>query len=381
MTKRKDETPEEYKARCREYNRARPKKPSQAKFFQIEGTCGWCEKQFSLMSRNQLSAMNQGKAIYCSEACRSQVQYERKLSTIGPCPECGKMFQSSQPKRFCSIECYAASPELAERLAKYNDAKKLPPNVCPNCECEVTKKKRKFCNDICRREFFASRFDRWIASPQGLALPQCFDEFLTQESLPCLIAGCDWVGQKLGHHVNVVHGITAEKFKEIAGFNKSTGLTTPAVFLARSEMLKMKWEEGKLEQLRPFEPGHESVPHKSKLRLEGREHVKKARVIAMLTMAANETTGKCRECGETMSLGLNGQRLYCSTKCRSVFYSKQRIAELICDYCGSAFEAKREQVARRRNGLKVCCSNDCRYAMNMAACLSSRGIEMQARSS
>ena len=70
----------------------------------------------------------------------------------------------------------------------------------------------------------AKRFDRWIASPKNMYSPQCYDEFMTQEELPCLIEGCDWVGVHLGLHVNQAHGIAARDFKRATGFNYGTGL-------------------------------------------------------------------------------------------------------------------------------------------------------------
>ena len=56
---------------------------------------------------------------------------------------------------------------------------------------------KKFCSKDCRRLHYAERFDRWVANPETLALPQCYDEFLMQEELPCLIDGCEWKGKHL----------------------------------------------------------------------------------------------------------------------------------------------------------------------------------------
>ena len=70
----------------------------------------------------------------------------------------------------------------------------------------------------------AKRFDRWIANPQTLALPQAYDEFLTGEELPCLVEGCNWRGQWLSLHMNYTHGVPADEFKRAAGFNLKSGI-------------------------------------------------------------------------------------------------------------------------------------------------------------
>jgi hypothetical protein len=86
--------------------------------------------------------------------------------------------------------------------------------------------RKKYCNEICRRQYMAERFDRWIASPETIALPQNYDEFLTQEKLPCLVDGCNFEGHKLSLHMNLTHGVTEREFKKLAGFNLSSGITS-----------------------------------------------------------------------------------------------------------------------------------------------------------
>ena len=59
-----------------------------------------------------------------------------------------------------------------------------------------------------------------------IALPQAFDEFLTSDVLPCLVEGCDWKGHHLSMHMNQTHGVTAENFKKLAGFNLGSGIVS-----------------------------------------------------------------------------------------------------------------------------------------------------------
>lgn len=151
-----------------------------------------------------------------------------------------KVGSAGRSNRFCSVECYRSSPAIRDHLASMRKHSPTIELICAMCEVPFTvkqydakrkdkKKNRKFCSMACRREFFAERFDRWVASPEAIPLPQNYDEFLTLEELPCLVPGCDWIGQHLGMHVNHAHGITAAEFKELAGFNRHSALVTPSV--------------------------------------------------------------------------------------------------------------------------------------------------------
>ena len=56
------------------------------------------------------------------------------------------------------------------------------------------------------------RYDRQIASPDKLQLPQGYDGCLDREQLNCLVDGCGWVGKHLSTHMNIAHGIKADEF-------------------------------------------------------------------------------------------------------------------------------------------------------------------------
>ncbi len=234
------------------------------------------------------------------------------------CPECGENFLPRDPTtRFCSMECYIGSEDfqtrIREQAASVNarkradgarkagitiDPQKRMTQPCLQCQKLIyvkpsNYKAKRFCGTPCYREYLAARFDRWVANPETIALPQCFDEFLTQEELPCLVEGCFWRGQALGHHVNMAHGITADEFREMAGFNRTTGLVTPRVARRLAARLGM----GNPNFHAEF--GYLSEPHHCKMRLEGREHLRKS--TAMLSVTDNGTSLACRGCGSPVA--------------------------------------------------------------------------------
>jgi hypothetical protein len=339
----------------------------------FECKCSWCEQVFVSNNSAQLGALGQGKKVYCSKRCASaQCRKNSKSRHLcGPCKECGKMYRSHiRTKTYCTLECYQKSEELQDRLKSNNDAKRKPPQACPNCGKTFQHKKNKYCSSDCRRQYFADRFDRFIANPEKLALPQNFDEFLIQETLPCLVEGCEWVGEHLASHVNKVHGITADKFKELAGFNRSTGLVGANLRKYLSQRMKDWIADGTVvSDPETLPKGRTSQPP---LRLEAKEHLKKSRAIMRARESARPDR-KCRQCDKMVPQPVIGRRLYCSTMCRSRYYREATTADLLCEYCGEQFTGLKDQVKRAQQGLPVCCSINCRNRLNMTTCLEKTG--------
>lgn len=296
----------------------------------------------------------------------------------GPCPTCGTVFRSYGAKIYCSLTCYQQSPEMRARLRAQSAALQArqyvatghPPTVplegaCLQCGQPFALKptqvgKKKYCSRRCYRAFMAARFDRWIANPESIALPQCYDEFLTQGCLPCLVAGCDWVGEHLGMHVNLAHGLTARQFKRLAGFNVTTGLVTPEV----SAMLASRahlWDPPTAAALSALF-GH--PPHRTTPSLEGREHLRKSK--ALLGQADSGRTDCCRQCGVPITLPLMGIRYYCSVPCRTAWEQTHAPrADLACALCGTVFLGSPGQTRRAaKHGKPVFCGSVCRQRHN-----------------
>ena len=276
----------------------------------------------------------------------------------GTCPTCHESFKSKTAKKFCSLQCYLKSDQFRKLQQDNNDKKKLN-RVCPQCESPVPSDK-KYCNKLCRRKYFSSRFDRWIANPESIALPQNFDEFLTREELPCLVSGCGWVGKNLGNHVNFKHGISARDFKILAGFNIGTGLVSEDVHLEMSERTKKMVEEGVLSN-----GGFQTTPaptlKNQKPSLEHREHLKKA---VSLRQSGDKRNSVCRVCHNDFLSSIFGKKLYCSTTCRSKEYYGRGRSKIECSFCHLEFMATKDQQTRKKNGGKVYCSVECRNKDN-----------------
>lgn len=199
----------------------------------------------------------------------------------GICAHCGFPFSGVRDdKQFGSHECYMASDVCRENMERERERLRSTGHrvMCSNgCGAEIRKppsrcRETNFCGKPCRREYFAARFDRFVASKVSLREIQNYDEFLAQPELPCLVDGCKWTGRNLSTHANRVHGITAEQLKEKAGFNRQTGLIST----------------GYARYLQQFAAGHLKPPADARAhggnkgtqwRREGREHHWKKRGV------------------------------------------------------------------------------------------------------
>jgi hypothetical protein len=341
----------------------------------IDKECVICGKVFQVYP-SQISA-----SVTCSKACRNErfkqshpdrhppefgVLWQDVLQ--GPCPQCGRQFKSRYKKTYCSMDCYTKSPGLVERLNAENCQRRVD-RECLQCGALIQTKKyasRRYCSSPCRRKWFAERFDRWIANPQEIALPQCFDEFLTQAELPCLIKGCDWFGQSLGYHVNIVHGIDADEFKKMAGFNKSTGLVVPdlsaKMSAIQSVLSRDRLARGVSSIFSAMEASRVAVAVTGSS-LEAGEHRAKAIAVKKANWAGDKFL-PCTTCGKDVIQPWAGRKLYCSQKCRSRHYMRAQFS-MTCSLCGIAFNGNRQQRNRFDSSLPVACSAACRGRLNI----------------
>lgn len=319
--------------------------------------CSNCQKDFESKDRNQLASSRNGRNVFCCVDCRVAKEQELQRSrpgrhVCGPCPTCGEEFRSRiKGKKFCSMKCYTSHSSFLDRLRRQNEEKSKAafPDGRPRCpQCgEETPKNRKYCNNLCRRKYFADRFDRFVANPEQIALPQNFDEFLLQSELPCLFEGCEWCGTNLSLHVNMVHGVSVDKFKEMVGFNRTTGLVAPSISEFRSGLMKRLIKDGVIkagdaEHLKKIDrSGHE-------MRLEGKEHWQKSMAITGgMKKFAEAGTAKSRDPERRKEIG---ERM------------RQTIAEMpmvpkVCTECGCDYEVK-----QMHSGKAKFCSQKCRNA-------------------
>ena len=314
--------------------------------------CANCGVDFESMNRSQLASARNGRNVYCGTTCRKKMDIKLQQlrpgpHVCGPCPTCGKEFQSkTKNKRFCSLDCYTKSDELLSRLAA-NSALQAMEWKCHHCGEDATRK-RKFCNDFCRRRFFAERFDRFIANPEVIALPQNFDEFLNKDELPCLIKGCEWIGVGLSHHVNFYHGIEPDKFREMVGFNKGTALMGVAARQRRSEVMHDLIDNGVITPC-TF-PIEQCSKVRGGVRLEGAEHWKKA-------MAINGGMQKLISAGAKRAKSLEGRKLSSETAKRT--HEQMPKITRVCQECSKQYETPQNHKNRSKY-----CGLKCRNASN-----------------
>lgn len=327
-------------------------------------SCDWCGNQFKPLSFRHRC---------CSDGCCSAIQNHKVgRHACGPCPTCGTSFLSrTKNKIYCCFDCYIQSDQFAATKAKNLLAiNPQGPRVCAGCGAEYSRsRKAKYCSSLCRRKYFAERFDRWIANPEAVALPQNFDEFLARTVLTCPVSGCEWEGEFLGAHVNFAHGITAREFKKLCGFNVTTGLVGQELSARFSRNTQLLIKEGIIIGGAP--PGFGYLKRDPHVSLEAKEHARKG--IADRP-ALKDVFLLCRECGINVQQPTCGQKLYCSIPCRSRYYAKQNLLEAACAYCGAKFTGSRDQSLRHKRGLPVCCSQNCRNRLNIVHALAARGI-------
>ncbi len=328
--------------------------------------CGHCHALFKGSDSQAWKVKYEKQNVYCSSVCRSAAAFlkarertiregktPRKGVLAGPCKTCGGMFESRKTKLFCSMDCYMKSkqfqdmlveniknlnpkcPELSAAMRARIAAKNKKGHNVPCLECGTefyqkratkTRPVKRFCSTPCYRSYLAKRFDRWIANPEGLALPQCYDEFLDREELSCVVDGCDWHGQWLTLHMNQAHGVRAEEFKRAAGFNLNTGVVSRPLAQALRQrenagVAVNPYENALALALAARENGQNmNIRYKS---LEGREHAKKAR--AMWGPGPQRT---CAGCGKVFQQRTPaGRALYCSIPCRNAHYLTEKRAK------------------------------------------------------
>lgn len=302
--------------------------------------CGHCSSIFQGSDSQAWKVKYENGTVYCSATCRKVAQNiirSKPVPERGPCKKCGKMFKSRTDKKYCCMVCYVSSEQFKEttRIARQRslspesirkraEAKKTGDEIsCLECGKSIYRKKsskRKFCSTLCVRKYMSDRFDRWVANPENISLPQCYDEFLVAEELPCLVDGCDWVGHYLSVHMNVAHGIAARDFKRAAGFNFSTGVVSAAL----SEKLQGRDPVGfaspENRKHMAVDPG--GARPQDYISLERKEHSIKSRALAAMSPGPERA---CVFCGETFQQSTPfGKTIYCSIDCRNSYYKQKK---------------------------------------------------------
>lgn len=290
-------------------------------------TCGHCRCSFAGTQSQVNHAKYECSVVYCSRICRRSAMrnlYNKPATNQGPCPTCGKDFFSKTNKIYCTLDCYLKRSRSDVRRILHIEASLAQRTGtvqrCVECSVEFYKKpsrSKPWCSKPCGRSYNAKRFDRWVANPEQMALPQCYDEFLDQQELSCLVAGCQWRGQHLSIHMNAVHGVPADEFKRAAGFNLSSGIVSKPLAQTLSE------RENVGVGLQPHARYRLPVNTKGMVMYRSREadeHGRKARAIM-----STGPTRTCVGCGSKFLQSTQyGRALYCSVSCREETYKDRR---------------------------------------------------------
>ncbi|MCP4410207.1 MAG: hypothetical protein GY807_21180 [Gammaproteobacteria bacterium] len=224
--------------------------------------------------------------------------------------------------------------------------------------------KAKFCSTMCYRTYMAERFDRWVANPEEMALPQNYDEFLTQNELSCLVDGCDWKGQSLSGHMNLCHGVPKDEFKRAAGFNLSTGVISKELHETLVEREGVGVAALTQDQRREFMLGDKRPKDVTRnyRSLEAAEHGIKGRSLAL--KAGDYPTRRCNGCKTLFRQSTPfGKAKFCSVACRYKKHQdrlKVKKHAMTCFVCSSNFLGNDYQKKRFDKGDVVVCSITCR---------------------
>lgn len=304
--------------------------------------CGHCSAMFAGTQKQAERSVYNNTKPFCSETCR-KAYMSNLFSTPVPnhvCKQCNKMFFTRRNKpQFCSMDCYTKSSQFSAMLKEARDKSFTQESIGKRAACARTGTdiecleckqmfyvqigqigKKRFCSRPCFRSYMNKRYDRQIASPDKLQLPQGYDGFLDREQLNCLVDGCGWVGKHLSTHMNIAHGIKADEFKRAAGFNKNTGVISKDLaesYSKRALVGVAVHNPYKLENMRKLK-GKSWV--KSYHSNEAKEHARKARMF--LGEGPKRT---CKGCGiEFNQSSPMGRAFYCCATCRDTHYSNER---------------------------------------------------------
>ena len=304
--------------------------------------CAHCASIFVGTQKQAEHYVYNNSNLFCTDVCRYAFlknKFSTPVPNRGPCKTCDKTFftRRNNPK-FCSMDCYTKSEQFkvvskkAREISLSADSRAKQATTIKtgvDIECLECKKlfyckkgligKKRFCTKPCYRSYLNKRFDRQIANPDQLALPQGYDGFLDRVELNCLIEGCEWTGKHLSIHVNQAHGIEAKDFKKAAGFNLHTGVISKDLCETLSNREKVgiavhnPYRLDNIEKRKAFAKGF----YKSN---ESKEHARKSRIF--MGSGPQRICEACRiEFTQSTPMG---KAKYCSIPCRDNYYAQER---------------------------------------------------------
>ena len=248
----------------------------------------------------------------------------KDLAPTSTCPTCNKSFAVGRNKKFCCLKCYVASDLFKQIMAERRTGETV---TCQQCGKSIYRTKasaKKYCDKACYRRWKAARFDRYIASEFRLSGISNFDEFLSSGSLKCPVEGCGWEGDHLSMHMNYEHGIKADEFKMMAGFNLTTGVITNKL---RTRLQETSTSAQTIQYARDARGQADTSKQRGYRSKESEE----SRTKEVALREKRQVMLKCAHCGKDFagdsqqaSRAKRGKNVCCSTVCRQTFVSHQR---------------------------------------------------------
>lgn len=337
--------------------------------------CGCCGTVFKGSDSQARKVKYEKLTVYCSKFCRAKGQGDKlRLSVpkVGNCKHCGKEVYSRNPdKQYCDSVCYQASDQLKAtaqqniaNIAKQNPVKKAirelnavvgrviltgdqtliglrakgtdqltaeaysPAGAVCNClECGKAmyakpSDPRQFCGQKCYRAHKAKRFERWAANPQPLVEITDYEAFLNRDILTCIVQGCCWEGKHLSLHVNQTHGIPAEAFKALFGFNKTAGVI--------GKSLAERYSQRELQGIAryPDSSGLEKAqqtPRSPESYRRTRQALENAQRSHQCIDESTRPIRVCQGCGQSfVQSTVFGRAKYCTVDCRTQSYASEK---------------------------------------------------------
>lgn len=342
--------------------------------------CGCCGTVFKGSDSQARKVKYEKLVVYCSKPCRAKGQGDKlriPVPVVGACKHCGTEIRSRNAKKqYCNTACYQASDqrktsiqENLVKIANQNKVKKAirdlnaatgrviltedqtliglrakgtdhlsavaytPPGSLCNClECGKAmyakpSEVKRFCGQRCYRTYQAKRFERWAANPEPLVEIADYEAFLNRDILTCIVQGCCWEGKHLSLHVNQAHGIPAEEFKRLFGFNKHAGVIGKG--LATRYSLRAPQGIARHPEMSGLQKAHQvgRTPESYQRTKQGFENAK--RCHQNIDESALPTR-VCAGCGqEFVQSTVFGRTKYCTIACRTQSYAseKSRVAK------------------------------------------------------
>ena len=165
-----------------------------------------------------------------------------------------------------------------------------------------------------------------------------------EDTIECIVVGCDWAGKHLSAHLYDAHGLYAKDVKKYHGFFMGRGLITP----------ELSRKMGMRPQVLNTINRHAAVPRGENVkyyRNKAAEGAPMRRAVQARLRSEMIIIGKCAWCGKELFLGGGmGKKIFCCATCRHKANYRLNPKQYICFMCGKEFIG----YSHKQGKIKVC---------------------------